>query len=81
MPTKAAGMASSDADAMQARSAVDYINAGDTCGVAHSKVVGGGETTSLSIPVARLTAAAAPLSFFCSFPGHATMMKGTVTLK
>ncbi|KRG72616.1 azurin [Stenotrophomonas terrae] len=78
---KTADMAGIDSDGMKAGLAADYIKAGDTRVIAHSKVVGGGETTSLSIPVARLTAAAAPLSFFCSFPGHATMMKGTVTLK
>ena len=78
---KTTDMAGIDSDGTKAGLAADYIKAGDTRVIAHSKVVGGGETTSLSIPVARLTAAAAPLSFFCSFPGHATMMKGTVTLK
>ena len=78
---KTADMAGIDSDGMKAGLAADYIKAGDSRVIAHSKVVGGGETTSISIPVARLSAAAAPLSFFCSFPGHASMMKGTVTLK
>lgn len=78
---KTADMAGIDSDGMKAGLAADYIKAGDSRVIAHSKVVGGGETTSISIPVARLNAAAAPLSFFCSFPGHASMMKGTLTLK
>ena len=78
---KTADMAGIDADGIKAGLAADYIKAGDTRVIAHSKVVGGGESTSFSIPVAKLTAAGAPLSFFCSFPGHAALMKGTLTLK
>lgn len=74
-------MAGIDADGIKAGLAADYLKAGDTRVLAHSKVVGGGESTSVSIPVASLNAAGAPLSFFCSFPGHSAMMKGTVTLK
>ena len=58
----------------------DGIKAGDTRVVAHSKVVGGGESTSIKIPVSKLTGAG-PYSFFCSFPGHSALMKGTITLK
>ena len=78
---KTADMADIDADGIKAGLAADYVKAGDTRVIAHSKVVGGGESTSFSIPVAKLTAAGAPLSFFCSFPGHAALMKGTLTLK
>ena len=78
---KTADMAGINADAIKAGLAADYIKAGDTRVIAHSKVVGGGETTSVSVPVAKLTAAGAPLSFFCSFPGHSALMKGTLTLK
>ena len=78
---KAADMSGIDTDGIKAGLAADYVKAGDTRVIAHSKVVGGGESTSFSIPVAKLTAAGAPLSFFCSFPGHAALMKGTLTLK
>ncbi len=78
---KTSDMAGIDADGIKAGIAADYLKAGDTRAIAHSKVVGGGESTSISIPVARLTAAGAPLSFFCSFPGHSALMKGTITLK
>lgn len=76
----ASDMKGIDADGIKAGLAADYIKAGDTRVVAHSKVVGGGETTSVQIPVAKLKGAG-PYAFFCSFPGHSTMMKGTLTLK
>jgi azurin len=76
---KTADMSGIDADGMKAGLAADYIKAGDARVVAHSKVVGGGESTSVTVPVARL--GAGPYSFFCSFPGHSALMKGTITLK
>ena len=78
---KSADMAGIDADGMKAGLAADYIKAADARVIAHSKVVGGGESTSVVIPVAKLSAAGAPLSFFCSFPGHSALMKGSITLK
>ena len=78
---KSADMAGIDADGMKAGLAADYIKAADARVIAHSKVVGGGESTSVVIPVAKLSATGAPLSFFCSFPGHSALMKGSITLK
>jgi azurin len=78
---RTADMHGIDADGIKAGLAADYVKAGDARVIAHSKVVGGGETTSVNVPVAKLVAAGAPLSFFCSFPGHSALMKGTVTLK
>jgi azurin len=43
-------------------------------------MIGGGETADVTIPVSRLTAGEAYM-FFCSFPGHASLMKGTLTVK
>ena len=76
---KTADMAGVAADGIKAGLAADYIKAGDARVVAHSTTVGGGETTTVKIPVAKL--AAGPYSFFCSFPGHSALMKGTLTLK
>ncbi len=73
-------MAGIDSDGIKAGLASDYIKAGDARVIAHSKVVGGGESTSISFPVAKLSGTA-PYSFFCSFPGHSAIMKGTITLK
>ena len=57
----------------------DHIKAGDTRVVAHSAMVGGGESTSVTLEVAKI--ADGGYSFFCSFPGHAALMNGTLTLK
>ncbi len=77
---RTADMKGVDADGMKAGLAAQYVKPGDTRVVAHTKVVGGGESTSVTFPVAKL-AGDGPYSFFCSFPGHSAMMKGTITLK
>ncbi|KAF1710621.1 azurin [Pseudoxanthomonas kalamensis DSM 18571] len=77
--SKTADIAAIASDGIKAGIAADYVKAGDPRVVAHSTLIGGGETTSVKIPVAKLTAG--PYSFFCSFPGHYAMMKGTLTLK
>src|SRR3546814_12007512 len=64
---KTADMKAIDADGMKAGLASDYIKPGDARVVAHSKVVGGGESTSFTVPVAKLGDG---YSFVCSFPGH-----------
>lgn len=67
-------------DGIAAGLANDYLKTGDTRVIAHTKVVGGGESASTTFPVATLKAAE-PYVFFCSFPGHAAIMKGTLTVK
>jgi azurin len=47
--------------------------------IAHTKVIGGGETDSVTFSTAALKAGEA-YSYFCSFPGHSALMKGTLTL-
>ena len=74
-----ADMTAVNSDGVKAGLAADYVKAGDTRVIAHSKIIGGGETTSVKIPVAKL--GAGPNSFFCSFPGHAALMKGTIAVK
>ena len=78
---KTSDMSAIDKDGVKAGLAANYIKAADARVIASSKVIGGGESTSIQVPVAKLTAAGAPLSFFCSFPGHSALMKGTITLK
>lgn len=58
----------------------NYLKDGDARIIAHTKVIGAGETDSVSFDVAKLVADE-KYGFFCSFPGHISMMKGTVTLK
>ena len=57
----------------------DHVKAGDTRVVAHSKMVGGGQSTSITFDTSKI--ADGGYSFFCTFPGHSVMMKGTLTLK
>ncbi len=68
-----------DADGMKAGLAADYVKKDDARVIAHSKVIGGGESTTIEIPVAKIKAGT-DYSFFCSFPGHASIMKGAFKL-
>lgn len=68
-----------NADGMKAGADANYVKAGDPRVIAASKLIGGGESTSVTIPVAKLTAGE-DYTYFCSFPGHAALMKGTLTL-
>ncbi|TZF90484.1 azurin [Cognatilysobacter lacus] len=77
--TKTADMAGVGADGMKAGAAANYVKAGDTRVIAASKLVGGGQSTVVNIPVAKLKAGES-YSFFCSFPGHSSMMRGTLSL-
>ena len=75
----AADMQSVINDGMAAGAAADYVKAGDTRVLAHSKIIGGGETTKFDIDVSKLKAGT-DYAFFCSFPGHVALMKGTLKL-
>ena len=67
-------------DGMKAGLAGDYVQPGDARVIAHTKIVGGGQTTSATFPGNKLKAGGA-YSFFCSAPGHWAVMKGTVVVK
>ena len=75
----AADMQAAITDGMAAGAAADYVKAGDARVLAHSKVIGGGETTKMDIDVTKLKAGT-DYVFFCSFPGHSALMKGTLKL-
>ncbi|MGY0558933.1 MULTISPECIES: azurin [unclassified Lysobacter] len=68
-----------NADGMKAGADANYVKAGDTRVIAASKLIGGGESTTVTIPVAKLKAGE-DYTYFCSFPGHVAMMKGSLTL-
>jgi azurin len=57
----------------------DYVKAGDDRVIAHTKMIGGGESTSVTFDVSKLAAGEA-YGYFCSFPGHWAIMKGTLKL-
>jgi azurin len=65
-------------EGMGAGVASNYLKAGDTRIIAHTKLIGGGESTSVTFDVAKIKGAG-PFEFFCSFPGHSSMMKGTIS--
>ena len=68
------------ADGMGAGLDGNYVKAGDARVVAHTEVIGGGGSTSVTFPVAKLQSGG-PFEFFCSFPGHSSLMKGTISVE
>ncbi len=58
----------------------NYLKDGDERIIAHTKLIGAGEKDSVTFDVSKLKADE-KYGFFCSFPGHISMMKGTVTVK
>lgn len=52
-----------------------YLPAGDERVIAATKIVGGGESTTITINMSRLSAGG-DYTFFCSYPGHSPMMRG-----
>jgi azurin len=78
--TKAADEKNVIKEGIAAGPSKDYIESGDSKVIAHTKLIGGGESDSVTFPVSKLTAGEA-YAFFCNFPGHAAVMKGTLTVK
>ena len=66
-------------DGIAAGAPKDFVKDKDARVIAHTKVIGGGETDSVTFSTAALKAGEA-YSYFCSFPGHSALMKGTLTL-
>ena len=66
-------------DGMKAGLAQDYVKAGDSRVLAKTRLLGGGESASLTFKVAKLQDGA--YGFVCTFPGHGAMMRGTLVLK
>lgn len=59
----------------QAAGAPDYLPKGDDRVIAATPVIGGGEETSITFDISSLEAGG-DYTFFCSFPGHYTLMNG-----
>ncbi len=78
--TKTADVDGADKDGIAAGLPNNYVKPGDARVIASTKVIGGGESDSVTFDVAKLKAGDA-YTFFCSFPGHVAMMKGTLQLK
>ncbi|WP_109125248.1 azurin [Dyella sp. C11] len=67
-------------DGMKAGAEQNYIKPGDPRVIAHTKLIGGGESDSVTVPVSKLKAGET-YAYFCTFPGHAALMEGTLTLE
>jgi len=78
--SKEADMQAIATDGLGAGIDMDYLKANDTRVVASTKILGAGETGTLTIDVSKLDPTD-KYGFFCSFPGHISMMKGTLILK
>lgn len=70
-------VASLSADAIKAGAANGYLPPGDARVIAATDMIGGGETSSATFAGSKLKAGG-DYTFFCSFPGHAGLMKGTL---
>lgn len=77
--TKAADKQGVATDGMTAGLDKDYVKPDDARVIAHTKVIGGGESDSVTFDVSKL-AAGENYAFFCSFPGHWAIMTGTLKL-
>ena len=73
--TKTADVASVANEGMNAGAANNYQKPGDTRIVAATKIIGGGETSTVHFSTARLEPGIS-YSYFCSAPGHFSIMKG-----
>ena len=60
---------------MSAGAAKDYLEPGDKRVIAHTKVIGGGESTSVTFSTAEMKPGG-DYSYECTFPGHSALMKG-----
>ena len=77
--SKAADAQAIATGAAAAGPAKDYLDVEDARIVAYSEMIGGGETTSATFKPADL-ADGEEYTFFCTFPGHFAIMKGSVKL-
>ena len=63
----------------KAGAAAGYLPKGDPKVLGATDMIGGGATTKASFPGSKLKAGG-DYSFFCSFPGHAALMKGKLVV-
>ena len=73
---KTADVSGIASDGVGAGFAKDHIKDGDARVIAHTKIVGGGQTTTVTFPTSKLKAGES-YTYFCSFPGHSSIMKGS----
>ena len=64
-------------DAIKAGAASGYLPEGDARVIGATDMIGGGESSKATLSGSKLNAGE-DYTFFCSFPGHSSMMKGTL---
>jgi len=57
-----------------------YLPKNDTRVIARTALIGGGETTNVTFPVASLRKGG-DYTYFCSYPGHWSMMQGKLVIR
>ena len=62
---------------MSAGVASNYVAADDKKVLAHTKLVGGGETTTVTFPTSVLKKGGSYM-YLCTFPGHNSLMRGVL---
>ena len=72
---KTADVAAVSQAGLSAGLADNYLSPGDKRVLAHTKVIGGGETSSVTFSAAILTKGG-DYSYLCTFPGHSALMHG-----
>lgn len=77
---KAADKMAVSTDGIAAGLDKEYLKPEDARVIAASKVVGGGDKTSVSFKTAAL-AVDGDYNFFCTFPGHVALMTGKLIVK
>lgn len=58
----------------------EYLPEGDDRVIVHTDMIGGGETTSVTFDVSNLEKGG-DYTYFCSFPGHWSIMNGKLIVK
>lgn len=77
--TKSADLMATAKDGIAAGVPNHYLKPQDTRVIASTPLIGGGESSTIEFAVDKLSANE-NYSFFCSFPGHSSLMKGTLKL-
>jgi len=62
---------------MSAGLANDYLTPGDAHVIANTKIIGGGQSATVTFPTSKLTKGG-DYTFMCTFPGHYVIMKGVL---
>tara|TARA_Y100000814_G_C12295276_1_gene389870 strand:+ start:371 stop:838 length:468 start_codon:yes stop_codon:yes gene_type:complete len=76
--SKAADLTGIATDGQKAGLDNDYVKPGDTRVLAFTKIIGGGESTSINFSLEGLSES--EYTYFCSFPGHWAIMKGLLKI-